>query len=146
MASKTEEKNLWSLPSSSRKDKFQSFPTAMKVAEAMLQHEVVVKNYRASPASTRFIFSLLPKRSSTNVTSDVGFVLSVDTRYTAKKEREKGIKFHFYGGLYLPVVEKITFSPWKLTRCKSFSSFGAFQILAKLPRWKLTHKMTSQSI
>lgn len=56
MASKTEGKNLWSLRSSSGKDKSQSFPTAMKVAEAMVQHKVVGKNYRASPASTRLFF------------------------------------------------------------------------------------------
>lgn len=94
MASKTEGKNLWSLPSSSGKDKSQSFPTAMKVAEAMVQHKVVGKNYRASPASTRlfffgFFFPLLPERSSTNVTSDVEFVLRVDIGYTANKEKRE---------------------------------------------------------
>lgn len=94
MASKTEGKNLWSLRSSSGKDKSQSFPTAMKVAEAMVQHKVVGKNYRASPASTRlfffgFFFPLLPERSSTNVTSDVEFVLRVDIGYTANKEKRE---------------------------------------------------------
>lgn len=94
MASKTEGKNLWSLWSSSGKEKSQSFPTAMKVAEAMVQHKVVGKNYRASPASTRlffflFFFPLLPERSSTNITSDVEFVLRVDIGYTANKEKRK---------------------------------------------------------
>lgn len=52
------------------------------------------KNYRTF---IRFIFSLLPKRSSTNVTSDVEFVLSVDTQQT----KGKGNQIPFFWSYFI---------------------------------------------
>lgn len=99
MASKTEGKNLWSLPSSSGKDKSQSFPTEMKVAEAMVQHKVVGKNYRASPASTRlFFFGFFFSTASWKKFHKRHIWCGVCTtcgHWVHSKQREKGIKPHF---------------------------------------------------
>lgn len=62
----------------------------MKVAEAMLLHKVDGEKLQSVPCFHKVLFfSWLPKRSSTNVISDVECVLGADTGYTADKEKRE---------------------------------------------------------